>query len=314
MNHCDTIMDPVYRISTITATGSVNTEINLDVLFYDAITICEEDKEGVVYVEYGKKKAETMYKGFSKKFLVNKRKVSTTSKRFENQVTIVYRKIRNGQHSLLNTKVFRNGNLQITGIKYVEQGYEMVDTIIDILQKGYKETQEEPIVKDITKLRNTDYKVRLINSDFNIGFPIKRDLLYKVIYNQYTKDCSYEPCIYPGVKVQYFYNTVNECKDGICHCESQCIVGKGSGKGPEQCKKITVAIFQSGCVIITGAQSYHQINEAYAYVTTLLRKHRDEIERKTIVPVVIQETPKKIILINKKNIIYPKTINHHQEV
>lgn len=307
MNPRATIMDPEYRVSTITATGSVNTEINLDVLFYDAITIANEDEEGIVYVEYGKKKAETMYKGFSKKFLINKRKVSTTSKRFENQVTIVYRKIRNGQQGLLNTKVFRNGNLQITGIKHVEQGREMVDTIIDILRKGFKESHEEPIVKEFDKLENVDYRVRLINSDFNIGFPIRRDLLYKVMYNKYTKDCSYEPCIYPGVKVQYFYNTLSECKDGTCHCESQCIIGKGSGKEDGQCKKITVAIFQSGCVIITGAQSYDQINEAYTYVTTLLRDNRLEIERKIIVPLVAPEAPKKIILINKKNIIYPKT-------
>lgn len=302
-------MDPPapYRISTITATGSVNTEINLDV-FYDVLSICGDDaNEGVVYAEYGKKKSDTVYKGFSKKFLVNKRKLSTTSKRFDNQVTIVYKKAEVGYHSLLNIKIFKNGNVQITGIKYIEQGSKMVDIIVAMLQDVYTH-KDQSIVKSISDIENTNYAIRLINSDFKIGFPIKRELLYKVFTQKYFHDCSFEPCIYPGVKIQYFYNTV-KVGQGVCCCTKPCITGKGSGNSDGNCKKITIAVFQSGCVIITGAQSHAQINEAYAFIKGILLKHQQDIEKKTLLPVEVEEAvPKKVVMINKRKIIYPSSI------
>lgn len=295
-----------YRISTITATGSVNTEINLDV-FYNTLSICDdEDESGVIYVEYGKKKSDTVYKGFSKKFLVNKRKVATTTKRFDNQVTIVYRMTSQlGTEKLvnnLNTKVFRNGNIQITGVKYIDQGRLMIDIILDILRKAYSQTPT--IVTNFEDMKNINYNVRLINSDFKIGFPIKREYLYKLFTNMYEHDCSFEPCIYPGVKIQYFYNKQNFRVDGLCHCSQECDVGKGNGLVDGSCKKITIAVFQSGCIIITGAQNHEQINEAYGFIKGVLLKHQDVIEKKTIA-VAGEVLHVRKHMINKKNIVYP---------
>lgn len=299
---------PKYRISTITATGSVNTEINLD-LFYDALNIIDNDEdEGVVYVEYGKKKSDTVYKGFSKKFLVNKRKVPSTTKRFDNQVTIVYRRNETVDgvsfNSSLNIKVFKNGNVQITGIKFIEQGSKMIDTIIGILRSVYNNNSE--IIKDPESMMNKNYSICLINSDFRIGFAIKRDLLYKIFTSKYDNDCSFEPCIYPGVKMQYFYNSGNKHthKDGLCHCDKPCLVGKGNGREEGSCKKITIAVFQSGCVIITGAQSHDQINESHDFITSVLNGNRNEIEKKQVQPVE-NKLPRKVVMINKKNIVYP---------
>lgn len=301
-----------YRISTITATGSVDTEINLDT-FYDMLMICdtpndtELDEDGIVYAEYGKKKSDTVYKGFSKKFLVNKRKVPNKTKRFDNQVTIVYRRtevLPDGSKSqnLLNIKVFRNGNVQITGIKYINQGSIMVDIIIGILREIHVEHSN--VIKNYESLCNKNYKIRLINSDFKIGFPIKRELLFKVFTSNYDNDCTFEPCIYPGVKIQYFYNTTNKLCDGLCHCESTCYIGKGCGTLDGSCKKITIAVFQSGCVIITGAQSHCQIDEAYSFICNILHKHKESIEKMSIIPTE-KVQKKEIIMINKKKIIYP---------
>lgn len=297
-------MDPMsypYRISTITATGSVSTEIDLDI-FYDSLEVCQDDEEGVVYAEYGKKKSETIYKGFSKKFLITKRKVKTATKRFDNQVTIVYRFMEEAGENLLNMKVFKNGNVQLTGVKYIEQGDKMVSRIVERLRGVAVERPE--VVKSMETLGNSAYKVRLINSDFRIGWAVKREWLHRVFTSSYENDCSFEPCIYPGVKIQYFYNTCSPCPgDGLCHCADQCFVGKGSGTGEGQCKKITIAVFQSGCVIITGAQNHVQIQEAYGFITGVLAKHRCDIEKR--VAAVAEPTPKKIVLINKKNIVYP---------
>jgi len=299
-----------YRISTITATGSVNTKIDLDV-FFDHLTVIDADTtngSGVLYAEFSKEEGAPLTKGVSKK---SSRKqaaaLESKSKRFDNQVTVVYRMMETDIHvekKNLNIKVFNNGNIQITGIKYIAQGRQMIDKIIDILHELHDQ-EHTTIVEDVAKLQNVDYNIRLINSDFKIGFPVKRELLYKVFTAKYDNYCSFEPCIYPGVKIRYYYNEHNHRKDGLCYCQDTCEVGKGSGKGNKQCKKITIAVFQSGCVIITGAQSHDQIQDAYEFVVKVLLECRDDIEKKNVLPTAEETVEKKKQLINKKNIVYP---------
>jgi TATA-box binding protein (TBP) (component of TFIID and TFIIIB) len=304
-----------YRISTITATGSVNTEINLD-RFYDILHICENDEDnGVTYAEYGKKKSDMVFKGFTKKITIAKRKITTNSKRFDNQVTFVYRKneIINGERitALLNIKAFRNGNLQITGLKYIEQGKHVIDILINLLTHTAKTYPD--IVVDIDALENKNFLVRLINSDFRIGWLLKRELLYKVFMNNFENEVSFEPCIYPGVKIQYFFNKLNCMQNGVCKCKTErCIIGKNSGDGDGMCKKITIAVFQSGSVIITGAQNHEQIMETYEFIKGVMDYYRDEIERKIVESSSVEKNSKKtrkVILLKKKDIIYPKHVN-----
>lgn len=303
-----------YRISTITATGSVNTKIDLDV-FFDHLTVIDADactSSGVLYAEFSKEEGAPMTKGISKKSARKQAAASESkSKRFDNQVTVVYRMMETDievAKKNLNIKVFNNGNIQITGIKYIAQGRQMIDIIIDILRTLHSQGHAT-IVEDVSKLQNVDYSIRLINSDFKIGFPVKRELLYKVFTSKYENYCSFEPCIYPGVKIRYYYNEQNHRKDGLCYCHDTCEVGKGSGKGNKQCKKITVAVFQSGCVIITGAQSHDQIQDAYDFVIKVLLECRDDIEKKNVLPTTEETTEKKKYLINKKNIVYPENWN-----
>lgn len=316
-----------YRISTITATGSVNTEIDLDV-FYDSLRIIDAndtEKNGILYAEYGKKKSDTVYKGTSKKTQQTRRTTScvdsdkqlSATKRFDNQVTIVYRLIDatvKSPKNALNVKIFKNGNIQITGIKHIDQGKRMIDVIIQILIDMYDRGNHD-VILDRNQLKNINYTIRLINSDFKIGFPVKREFLYRVFVEEYENDCCFEPCIYPGVKIRYFFNTHNNVKDGICHCRKHCDVGKGSGEGDGNCKKITVAVFQSGCVIITGAQSSVQIEEAYTFIRDVLLQNKDSIEKK----VVVREdnevvTPKTKHVIKKSSIVYPEWWTKHQRV
>lgn len=292
-----------YRISTITATASVGTNINLDVLYNCIEVTNSENGEGIVYTEYGKKKSETIFKGYAKKFSVNRRKTKPT-KRFDNQVTIVYKTVDN---SNLNIKTFRNGNIQITGIKSIDQGYMVVDKMIGTLREIHS-TKDANVIGDVSDLRNTQYKIRLINTDYKVGFTIKRENLHKILKNEKGNVCNYEPVIYPGVKLHYFYNSVNSSKDGICNCTKKCHDSKGGeGNGDMDCKKITIAIFQSGCIIITGSQSKQQIDECYDFINKVMYDNIDRIEKKVMVPVLSEPNlSKKTILIAKSKIQYPE--------
>jgi TATA-box binding protein (TBP) (component of TFIID and TFIIIB) len=288
-----------YKISTITATGSVNTEVNLDILFDNVPIISYDDEnKGVVYAEFGSKKSETIYKGYAKKLSITHRK-KQEKKRFDNQVTLIFKVVQNGVNNLSNVKVFRNGNVQITGLKTIPQGVIVIDDIILVLRNIYNKFPD--IVKNYDDLRNSNYQIRLINCDFKLGFEIKRDKLHKLIGNDYNVSCRYEPCIYPGVAIQYNWNQNNVLKDGICKCNGKC-TGKGSGSGDGNCKRITIAVFQSGCIIITGGQTEEQIQHAYDFICTCIKDNIEGIYKKAFF-LPQPEVKKKKIYIKKSSII-----------
>lgn len=266
-----------YRISTITTTASINSEIDLDAL-YDSLDIKEESEaNGIAYVEYGVKKQQTVHKGFNKKFLIRRRR-EKPEKRFDNQLTVIFKE----GEATINMKVFRNGNVQMTGVKCVDQGIAQIDKLIGIIAAS---PAEKKIAASPEKLSKSNFKICLINTDFKAGFEIKRDNLFKVIVGDYDNIVSYEPCIYPGVKMQYFWNSESVEKDGICRCAEKCYLKKksGDGFGDRNCKKITAAVFGSGSAIITGSQTKDQIDECYAYVNKILYENRDRIEKKQFV-------------------------------
>jgi TATA-box binding protein (TBP) (component of TFIID and TFIIIB) len=122
-------------------------------------------------------------------------------------------------------------------------------------------------------MSNVNYAVRLINSDFKVNFEIRLDYLYRLITTKYDIVCSYEPCIYPGAKVEYYYPN-----DGRCVCEGLC-----NGKSPT-CKKITIAIFQSGCIIITGANCIDHIKVAYKFICDVLETNMATVRRCRLKP------------------------------
>jgi TATA-box binding protein (TBP) (component of TFIID and TFIIIB) len=147
-----------------------------------------------------------------------------------------------------------------------------------------------------------NYKIVLINSDYFVGFEIKRDELHKILVNNYHIYSSYEPCIYPGVNSKFYWN--KDYKDvaftGKCYCNNFCN-GKGSGEGDGNCKKITISIFQSGSVIITGGRSMEQIVDAYNFINKVFTENYSEI-KKINAPFLEKEELKPALSSKKKTI------------
>ena len=292
-----------YRISTITATGSLNSEVHLDSLYNGLNQFIENESKDpmfadVIYIEYGKKKRDM---GHVKKFINRQNRMSEMSvntKRFDNQVTIVYRILLNDMICMLNTKIFKNGNIQMTGIRNIQQGSFMIDKIITIIH--YMQKKGIECVPDIEHVLQKKYLLRLINSDFKIGFQIRRELLHKLLVEECGVNCSFEPCIYPAVKIKYYFNTQNCLKNGVCYCSQKCLIGKSSGMEDKECKKVTIAVFQSGCVIITGGQTMDQLNEAYRFIRKVLNENSDK--KKNVPLQVIEKKPQVKYIIKISNI------------
>jgi TATA-box binding protein (TBP) (component of TFIID and TFIIIB) len=261
-----------FKISTITATGSVNTLIDLPLFFENVdISAIPVSSPSIVYIECSKEKEnniEILHRGYNPMIkAVNKKK--KLSKCFDNQVTCI---ITLNGINYVNVKVFKNGKIQMTGLKHVDQGKSIIDCVIENLKKIYTQNVSN-IVEIFCNLLNTEYKVQLINSDFKVGIEIRREKLNKIIQNTYGVLSSFEPCIYPGVKIQFFWKKRFTKHDGICQCSEYC-----DGRGDSKCKKITIAVFQSGCIIITGAQTVTQIKDAYEFICDVIKTHKNEIQ------------------------------------
>ena len=247
------------RISTMTAISSLNTDIDLTNLFNNI-----RMDENISFIEHG----SLGFKGESTKMKRKTRKPEK-KKTFFNQVTLHVNCDKN-----VNVKLFNNGKIQMTGLKYLDHGLKVLEKLIPII-KSLDSTNELKIFNH-SDISFQPMNIVLINSDFDIKYKIQRDILHREIVDAGMYS-SYEPCIYPGVNIKYFFNSNQS--DGICKCSSMCN-GKGDGCSDGGCKKITVAVFKSGKIIITGARSNEQLEIAYHFITKFINDRKDKVELK----------------------------------
>lgn len=253
-----------YTVSTITCNGSLGITIN-PTIFFNNVKI-NDDK--IIWVEYLQQSRGTY-----------PRKLREKKNFFDNQVTILYKM---GDRYFPNCKIFQNGNIQMTGIRSIEDGHSVIDKIGKIITEMVAEgvTGLTPVNAKIT---SGEFIIRMINSNFGFNFNIRRKNLHKLLISpQYNNSCSFEPMGYPGVKLQYFWNKQNTEKDGVCKCSKMCF-GKGKGNGDNNCKKVTIAIFESGNVLITGGNAFEQVDDAYDYIVNVVKNNRQEIEKVALV-------------------------------
>lgn len=263
-------MEPTpYRVSTITCNASIATKVCLS-SFYENLTT--NDSHGFVWSEYG-----TLSKG-TRPQKKKKDDASKPKKCFDNQVTIVY-KLGNGYFP--NCKLFKNGNIHMTGIRTPQDGHRMVGLIAEEVRRIAQ--QGVPIVKNIEEITACDFKIRMINCDFGFPIKIRRKNLHVLLMNSYHNVCSFQPLTYPGVKLQFYWNASNAKQNGICNCTQPCF-GKGDGLGDGDCKKVTVAVFDSGKTLITGANTFDQVNSAYDFICDVVRTNLQEVQK--VLPVI----------------------------
>ncbi len=156
-------------------------------------------------------------------------------------------------------------------------------------------------IENLNKIKITEIKTVLINSDFNTNFEIRRDELHNILKSKqkYNIISRYEPDIYPGVNNKYYWNKQYKNKkfEGKCYCTIPC-EGKGTGDGNGQCKKITIAAFQSGSIIITGANRVEHIKDARNFIIRVLRENYGTI-KKIDIPFMDLELPNKKTITKK---------------
>ena len=288
------------RVSTMTGVCNLNCEIDLKILYtYLDLNL----HKGIKYVEFG----NFPTKGIKSKQISEKK--AKKKKVFFNQITIV---VKLGENES-NIKLFNNGSISMTGLKSEQIGRESVTYLIPLIKKATQVIDDETVnALNSNKCELEDFKIVLINSDFYAGFEIKRSELHHLLLNKYKIFSSYEPCIYPGVNSKFYWNSLYRDKPhiGKCHCTKMC-EGKGNGNGDGQCKKITIATFQSGSVIITGARNIDQVHDAYKFINRVFDENYEMLKKQNAPFLDLEDTldtiknkpeDNEIIYIKKSNI------------
>ena len=256
------------RISTLVTTGHLGSNINLTTLF--------DNMKGILipigYMGEGflKMEHEKRVIGHSARDMLTKRRVS--DKTFFNQSTIVIRKKRCDTNELkeVNIKLFANGGFQMTGVISEEFSRNVLTYMLEAVANL-------PGISD-KPLTIHKFAIQLLNSDYKISALIKRPELHQILCRDYRLSSTLETTIYQGVNTKYYYNEAYATKSGICTCPRFCN-GQGDGTAIGQCKKITIAAFQTGSIIITGARNKAQLDEAYGFMNTILETHKNTVTK-----------------------------------
>jgi TATA-box binding protein (TBP) (component of TFIID and TFIIIB) len=254
-------------ISTMCASCKLNTRLNIPniekylLLNPDDVLTVKKSKEVMRTLIAVKNKPKRMKK------LDTKTKQKDTSKNhFYNQVTVVVR-VTHGQVKDLNEapkinmKLFRNGSVQMSGCKSIKNINIALNKLISKLKEVKAKIEDSKIVEktfidepDLITVK--DFKIDMINSNYQVSMQIDRDKLYNLLIKKKIKS-SYEPCIRACVIIKYVPTVENI----------------------EQ-KEVSVFIFQKGNIIITGARSQSHVLSAYNYMNEILLTHKDEIIKK----------------------------------
>lgn len=182
--------------------------------------------------------------------------VVTDTVKFGNQITL------KNPMDHVSVKLFRNGSIHMTGLKSEQDMLVKANKVLEFLQRVAVEN-----------INISDVKVVMINSDFDAGIRIHREKLCQhMIRHHHHILCSYEPCIYQGVIIKYMCNDKPHSHQGVCQCDAVTCNGKGRGLGHGNCRKVSIIVFHSGKVLITGAVTMAQIQEAHCFINNELHQ------------------------------------------
>jgi TATA-box binding protein (TBP) (component of TFIID and TFIIIB) len=230
----------------------------------------EEEEVTIIDPKNKVKKIPSHYneiKGFYKNLKIKRSKF-----RFFNQVT-AYIKLDTDRY--INVKIFKNGSLQMTGIKKIAECNIIINKIlaeINMINSNtivplapntlLPEFVTAPIELNTNiifyekseDLKVIDFNIRMINSNCRVPFKINRDVLFGLLKKDKVK-CRYDPNSHACVNIRHDI-TEND--------------------------KVSIFVFQSGSIIITGGKTIADINHGYHYIMNIISKHYELIKKKDL--------------------------------
>ena len=182
-------------------------------------------------------------------------------------------------------KVFNTGKLEIPGVQSEPMFETVLKYIITVLQPLYS--------TELTYSEKSD--TVLINSNFNCGFYINREMLYDTLRRKYNIQAIYDPCSYPGIQCKFYYNNDVGVQTGMQ------ITTENKDKY-NNITEVSFMIFRTGSVLIVGMCDEYVLQDIYQYLKVLLKAEFKYICQKII-------TPSELAAKDKKKKLRKKIIN-----
>jgi hypothetical protein len=221
--------------------------------------------------------------GISKKDIMSYR--SKKKQAFYNCFVMILRIKIDDLYREFHIKVFNTGKLEIPGVQSEPMFKTVLNHIISVLQPFYSH--------ELTYIDKND--TVLINSNFNCGFYINREVLYDILRNKYSIQAIYDPCSYPGIQCKFYYNNDLTLQNGMQ------ITTENKDKY-KNIIEVSFMIFRTGSVLIVGMCEEYVLQNIYQFLKALLKEEFKSICVKLI-------TAADLALKEKKKKIRRKTIN-----
>jgi hypothetical protein len=220
--------------------------------------------------------------GISKKDIMSYR--SKKKSAFYNCFVMILRIKINEIFKEFHIKVFNTGKMEIPGIQN--------DTIYDSVLSTILTTLQPHIKEPLNYLQKSD--TVLINSNFNCGYYISREVLFDILKQKYNIQCIYDPCSYPGIQCKFYYNPNVEVQTG------KQISAEDKEKYPN-IVEVSFMIFRTGSILIVGMCDDNVLYVIYDFLKKILIEEYHKINQRVVQKDVVDKTKDKKI--RKKNIL-----------
>ncbi len=185
----------------------------------------------------------------------------------------------------IHVKVFNTGKLEIPGIQDDQSLYRTLDVLTNILSNIPHNKNKNKIYYLPDKNETV-----LINSNFICGYYINRDKLYNVLRHKYKINVGYDPCSYPGLQCEFYYDESSK-------------IQTGKPSYTENEIKMSFMIFRTGSVLIVGKCTETILYHIYEFLKKLLYDEFYEIRSDLYIPNDNNIGKKKKKKIKKKQIL-----------
>jgi TATA-box binding protein (TBP) (component of TFIID and TFIIIB) len=203
--------------------------------------------------------------GLSKKDIMNCR--GKVKNAFYNCFAIIMRFMYEGAFREMHVKVFNTGKMEIPGVINEEILTMVKHNILSLIQPH--------VDLPLEFVETTDENNILINSNFNCGFFLNRDVLHATLRSsKYGIETAYDPCSYPGVKCKFYYNNRLALDDPMQNGQ---ILSDDRGMKMSEIgenktyTEVSFMIFRTGSCLIVGNCSEPVLQVVYRFIRNILR-------------------------------------------
>ena len=165
-----------------------------------------------------------------------------------------------------HVKVFNTGKLEIPGIQNEETFNIILNEVLIILQ---------PYVEEQLMYKSDTNETVLINSNFNCGFFINREVLFDILKFKYNIHCIYDPCSYPGIQCKFYHNPDVEIQNG-------CQISEENRHLYKNIREVSFMIFRTGSVLIVGRCDENVLIQIYEFLKIILNNEFNVICQKNV--------------------------------